>query len=349
MGNRNQRKEKRKTTKVICAVIVLVTALAIGSMYYISSLGTPLDESNSEVFAVNIPSGSGTETIGKILQDSNVISSSSKFKLLSKLEGNDGKYKAGEYYLSPVMTSQQIMEIIMSGDSITERFTVQEGLTVNQTADKLAADNLINIDNFMSEVQNATFDYKFMPLLPNSENRLEGFLYPETYEIYTSATEKEIINKMLSQFDKLVTEEHYKRAEEMGYDMYQIVTIASLIERETLVASERPTVASVIYNRLAINMPLQIDAAVQYALPEHKDRLTYKDLEIDSPYNTYQNTGIPPGPICSPSITSIEAALSPAKTNYYYYVLGAENNGSHKFSNTYEEFLKNKKAYLNSL
>lgn len=349
MGKLNQSKGKGKFYNLATIVLVVIILLVGSCIYYINNLGNPLNTENTQILAVSIPQGSGTNAIGQILQDNNIISSASKFKLLSKIEGNDGKYKAGEYSLSPAMTVQQIMGIIISGESNTSRFTIPEGLTVKQTAEKLASKNLINTDAFMSEIQSGNFDYKFMTLLPNNENRLEGFLYPETYDTYTTSSEHDIINRMLSQFDKLVIDEYYTRAGEMGYDMYKIITIASLIERETLVSSEKPTVASVIYNRLSINMPLQIDATVQYALPEHKDRLDYKDLQIDSPYNTYQNTGLPPGPICSPSIDSIKAALYPGDTNYYYYVLSAEKNGSHKFSNTYEEFLTNKKEYINSL
>jgi UPF0755 protein len=316
---------------------------------YLSKAGEPLDANNTETVLISIPSGSGTASIGDILVSNNIISSASNFKLLSKIGGNDGKYKAGEYSLSPSMSYQEIIDSLIAGNSNTTRFTIPEGLTLSETEDKLASNNLINIDAFKDAVENSTFDYKFMSLLPNGSNRLEGFLYPETYDVFTTASEEDIINRLLSQFDKLVTDEYYTRATELGYDMYDIVTIASLIERETRVSVERATVASVIYNRLAINMPLQIDATVQYALAEHKERLSYSDTEVDSPYNTYQNTGLPPGPICSPSIDSIEAALYPEDTNYYYYVLKPEMNGAHNFSNTYEEFLKNKKAYTNAL
>lgn len=350
MGRKVLSKGKGKKFSFILIILVIVlVAIGIFVFQYINTLGNPLDKNNTEILSVSIPPGSSTNTIGEILEDQKVISNAKKFKLLSKLEGNDGKYKAGEYSLSPAMPVKQIMEIIISGESNTSRFTIPEGLTLKQTADKLADSNLINKDKFIEEIQHGNFDYRFMSLLPNKDNRLEGFLYPETYEIYTTANEHQIINKMLAHFDKLVTDEYYTRASEMGYDMYKIITIASLIERETLVSSEKTIVASVIYNRLAINMPLQIDASVQYALAEHKTRLDYNDLQVDSPYNTYQNTGLPPGPICSPSIESIKAALYPEDTNYYYYVLSPEKNGSHRFSNTYEEFLKNKKAYINSL
>lgn len=350
MGKKNQNKGNKKIFSFIFVLLIL-TAITLGSyvFYYINTLGLPLDKNNTEIFAVSIPSGSGTSTIGQILEDNKIISDASKFKILSKIKGNDGKYKAGEYSLSPAMKVEQVMDIIISGNSNTTRFTIPEGLTIEQTTEKLATQNLINTETFMSEIQDGTFDYEFISMLPKTKNRLEGFLYPETYEVYTTSNEHEIINKMLSHFNKLIIDDYYTRAKDMGYDMYKIITIASLIERETLVSNEKSKVASVIYNRLAINMPLQIDATVQYALPQHKDRLDYTDLQVDSPYNTYQNTGLPPGPICSPSVDSIKAALYPEDTNYYYYVLSSKKDGSHKFSNTYEQFLKNKKAYINSL
>ena len=316
---------------------------------YLSKAAKPFNDNSKDSIAVTIPSGSSTGKIADILASNKIIDSASNFKLLSKIGGNDGKFKAGTYSLSASMSYQEIVDSLISGNSDTTRFTIPEGLTLVETADKLAGKNLINKDEFMSAAETGNFDYKFMSLLPEGPNRLEGFLYPETYDVFTTASEEDIINRMLSQFDKLVTEDYYKRASELGYDMYDIVTIASLIEKETRVNAERATVASVIYNRLAIKMPLQIDATVQYALGNHKERLDYNDTEVNSPYNTYQHNGLPPGPICSPSIDSIKAALYPASTNYYYYVLKPEMNGAHNFSNTYEEFLKNKQAYLKAL
>lgn len=188
-----------------------------------------------------------------------------------------------------------------------------------------------------------------MEYLPAGANRLEGFLFPETYDVFATSMEHDIINRLLGQFDAVYKDEYYNRATELGYDLNQIITIASLIERETRVDSERAIVASVIYNRLNMGMALQIDATVQYALGEQKDRLSYKDTEIDSPYNTYKVPGLPPGPICSPGEASIKAALYPENTQYVYYVLDAKMDGSHRFSKSYDEFLKNKNAYINAL
>lgn len=352
MANKKTKMRLNKRGKIVVTVAVVIAALigfAVPS--YIGSCYKALDKSSDAIISVSIPTGSGTEAIGNILEENNVIKDAFKFKLASKFEGNDGKYKAGEYQLSPSMDIVTIMDIIISGDSEgnTTRFTIPEGVTIREVAEILSSKNLINYDVFMDELANGDFDYDFVKSLPKGENRLEGYLYPETYEIYTNATEHDIINKMLAQYDKLVTDEHYAKAKKMGYSMYDIITIASIIEEETLYKSERPVVASVLYNRLAIDMPLQVCVSVQYALPEHKEALTNEDLKIDSPYNTYINTGLPPGPICSPSISSIEAALNPDTTDYYYYVLSEKNDGSHNFSNTYAEFLENKGNYKNSL
>ena len=172
---------------------------------------------------------------------------------------------------------------------------------------------------------------------------------PNTYDVAQGSSAHQIIDVMLAQFDKIYKDEYYARATELGYDLNQIVTIASMIEKETRVETEREIVASVIYNRLRQGMPLQIDATVQYALGEWKDRLTFKDLEVESPYNTYKVSGLPKGPICSPGENSIIAALYPKETDYYYYVLDASMNGSHRFSNDYNTFLKNREDYLRAL
>jgi UPF0755 protein len=154
---------------------------------------------------------------------------------------------------------------------------------------------------------------------------------------------------LLGQFDSLFTDDDYARAEKLGYSVREIVTMASLIERETAVADERPVVARVIYNRMKADMPLQIDAAIQYILGESKEQLLEEDLAIDSPYNLYLYKGLPPGPICNPRMASVDAALHPKKGDQLYYVLDPALNGMHRFSASYDEFLANKAAYQEAL
>ncbi len=344
-----KRSSKKNPLLIIALAVVLVIGIAvIGGNVYIGSIDKAFDADSDEWINITIPMGESTAGIGILLEEKGIIADAGKLRLYSKIKGYDGKLKAGEYSLSPAMTMTEILTMLQSGNANTLRFTVPEGLTIVQVADLLADSGLINREKFMSLIADGNFDYPFMSELPYGENRLEGFLFPETYEVFTTAKEEDILNKMLGQFDFIFSDEYYKRAEELGYSVYEIVTIASLIEREARVDEERPLVASVIYNRLAAGQPLQIDATVQYALGKQKEALTYADLEIDSPYNTYKVPALPAGPICSPGQASIESALYPAESNYYYYVLKSKNEITHNFAETYDEFLVYKSQYQNS-
>ncbi len=342
------KKKKNKKWFMILLVIGIFSAL-IGS--YLGGLGKAFDINAETNLSIHIPKGASTDKIATILEDKGIIKRAFDFKLVSKINDFDGKFKNGDYILSPSMNMEEIAKIIIKGNSSVTRFTIPEGLTLNEVSEKLAKDGIVNMEEFKSTLKTAEFkNYKIYEDVPDDvDNRLEGFLYPDTYEIFTSANSYDVMNKMIGHLDKLLTKDDYLRAFEMNYSMYDILTIASMIQRETLIAGEKPLVASVIYNRLKKDMPLQIDATVQYALPEHKDRLSYEDLKIDSPYNTYKYKGLPKGPICSPDIDSIKAALYPEYTGYLYYVLSPEKDGTHNFSETYDEFLSNKQKYINSL
>lgn len=236
------------------------------------------------------------------------------------------------------------MQVLLEGKAKTVRFTIPEGYDIKRTTEKLSSEGLINAEVFADEIVSGQFDYKFLSDAPAGENRLEGFLFPETYDIYTTANEHDIINKMLSQFDAVFTDEYYARAEELDMSVREIITLASIIEREARVPEDRPVIASVFYNRLEVGMPLQSCATVQYILGEQKAVLSIKDTRIESPYNTYLNNGLPPGPIASPGADSIKAALYPDDTDYLYFL--AKGDGSHAFSATYDQFLKDKAKYI---
>lgn len=344
--------KRRNRKKILSFIVVLGVIILAGYMIfavYLNNGSKALNPDSEEYVSVVIPSGTGTAGIGDILQDNNLIDSINVFRFQSKLKGYDGKFKAGEYRLSQNMSMVDMMKIIVSGNAATMRFTIPEGYDIKKTISKLSSEKLVNVEIFAQEIEIGQFNYKFLKDAPSGPNRLEGYLFPETYEIFTTSDEHDIINRMLEQFDRVFTEEYYQRAEELDMDINEVLTIASLIERETQVDNERAIVSSVIRNRLAAGMPLQIDATVQYALGEQKDRLTYEDLKIDSPYNTYRINGLPPGPICSPGAESIKAALYPADTNYLYYVLKPELNGTHNFAVTYDEFIRYKNQYLNAL
>ena len=336
-------------TKLLIAVAILILLGAFGVRMALAEAVKPLDPQDTAVKVVTIPLGSGASSISQILEDSGIIKDSRAFRIVSKITGNDSKYKAGAYPLSPSMNAYQIMEKMKTGISVGNLVTIPEGYTVRQTARLLAEKGIVNEAEFMMEAETGTFAQSFVADLPSGPDRLEGFLFPETYDIPLDASSHDVIQIMLNHFEKVFTPEYSEMAATMGYSMREIIIIASMVERESVAAEDRPLVASVVYNRFAAGMPLQFDSTVQYVLGEQKDRLYYTDTGIDSPYNTYLNRGLPPGPICSPGADSIKATLYPADTDYLYFVVDPEGQGTHNFTNDYNEFLVYKQKYIDSL
>jgi UPF0755 protein len=347
--NRSEGKRKRRAIPLAVALVLAVVVAGGAGLWFFAEMGMrPVDADDAQGVSVTIPQGSNTRAIAGILEEAGLIRSEMLFRVKSKLDGREESYKAGVYTFTRDMGMRRIMADLVEGvKAETKRFTIPEGLTVEQTAETLAEAGFVDATEFLTEA--ATGDFSAYRFLEGAAGGLEGYLYPETYDVYADATSRDFIERMLSQFDKLFTEECYSKAEAMGLSVNEVVTIASLIERETRVPEERALVASVIRNRMEKGMPLQIDATVQYALGEQKERLTYADLEIDSPYNTYKIPGLPPGPICSPRIECVEAALNPADTEYLYYVLRPELDGRHNFTKSYDEFLKFKDAYMKAI
>ena len=333
---------------IVCAIIVLLIA-GIAALIYINGLDKAYDSSKSDTINVTVEMGSTTEDIGTLLQEEGIIESSSDFKFFSKVKGYDGKYQAGTYALAPSMTLSEIAEIIISGKTNNITFTIPEGYTIYQMADKLSEEGIVDREKFVSLLTDGNFSYDFLSDAQSGKNHLEGYLFPETYTVEFGADEETIINTMLNQFDTVFNEEFKARAEELGYSLNEIMVIASIIERETQVDEERGKVSSVIYNRLKEGMPLQMCSTVQYILGEQKEILSNADTQIESPYNTYINQGLPPGPICCPGLASIEAALYPDETDYLYFVVSDKLDGTQKFSSDYNQFLKDKEDYYNAL
>lgn len=329
--------------KILIAVICVAVIIVAGAVFYITGLGKALDSNDTQTVSVIISSGSSTGQIGQILEEEGIISSADKFKIWSRIKGYDSQYKAGTYTLSPSMDFQEIADIIVSGKVTTVNFTIPEGYTIYQTASAIAAKGLGDYDTLVSLIEAGDFEYDFLKDAQNNKNKLEGYLFPNTYTVDEGMNEEQIIKVMLDQFEK----QPYKVYAESGssYSLNDIITVASIIERECKVDEERPLVASVIYNRLAKGMPLQMCSTVQYVLGKQKEVLTYADTRIESPYNTYTNTGLPPGPICSPGLAAIKAALNPADTDYLYFVLSEKLDGTSNFSSDYAQFEKDKAAY----
>ena len=332
-------------------LVLLIAVIIAGAGYkYIHGIGEPLDSSSQEKISVDIPSGSGTAAIGRILEEDGVIKSARQFKIKSRMDKNDGKYRTGVYELSPSMDMDEIMQILMDGSQNTLRFMVPEGYTLKQIADKFAETGNGTAEDFLNETQNGDFDFEYNDQMVDGEKRYEGFLYPDTYEIYKNESAHGIIQRMLTRFEQVYDAAADETTVDTSkYSVFDLVTVASLIEREVKLDEERPLVASVIYNRLNKNMKLQMCSTVQYALGTPKARLMNSDLKIDSPYNTYQNAGLPAGPIASPGQASISAALHPADTDYLYFVLTSVGSGKHNFASTGDDFSSYREDYLASL
>lgn len=345
-----QRNKKKNKKFILPGLLVLVAVLAAAGLWlFLQQGGQPVDPQSGDSVVLEIPQGSGTATIASLLEENGLIKDAFVFRLKSKLSGYDGDFKAGTYTFSPAMDMGQIMEIILSGRSVGKTFQIIEGLTIDQIAESLEDQGMVDAGEFLDEAENGSFDYPFMEYLPDGKDRLEGFLFPNQYEAPLDATAHQIIDIMLAQFNRVFPESDYDKAEALGLDIYEVVTVASLIEREAREDEERPLVASVVYNRLDLGMKLEFCSTVQYILGEPKALLSIADTQIESPYNTYLHTGLPPGPICSPGEAALQGALNPAETDYLFFVLKSKDATTHNFSATYAEFLEDKEAYKATL
>lgn len=318
--------------KIIALLIVLAFVMTGCDM---SAMREPVNPDNTEEILVTVPSGATTSSIGGILMDQELIQSETIFKMAAKELEADGKMKAGDYLLSQAMSTDEIIDKLVSGDVVinTFTFTIPEGFEIRNIVDRLEAEGYIDREAFEAELANGQFDYWFLDGVSN----LEGYLFPDTYEMRVGSSEHEIINRMLQRFDEIFDETYQARLSELDMSMNDLVTLASIIEREARAKEEFPIVSSVFHNRINQGMLLQSCATVQYILGERKERLTYDDIAIDSPFNTYINAGLPPGPIASPGRLAIESALYPEDTDYFYFVVKKDGGGTHVFSRTLEE------------
>jgi len=337
---------KKFLTISILFIIIIMAAIFI---YYNISLMPMEDTSQGKTITIIIPNGANSSQIGSILEDNKLIRNKTVFRIYSKLNNLDSKYKAGTYEINNSMDIKAISEMLLQGKGFTEviRFTIPEGYEIRMIIDKLVELGLGQREKYEELLNEADFDFSFIEGIEREEGKLEGYLFPDTYEVYKGSSEKEIINKMLKRFDDVFNDEYIKRSKELNMSVDEVVTLASIIEREAKIDEDRKMISSAFHNRLKNNMYLQSCATVQYVLKERKENLLYKDLEIQSPYNTYKNPGLPPGPIASPGLKSIEAALYPENTEYLYFF--AKDDGSHVFSKTFKEHLQLQNKYKSGL
>lgn len=328
-------------------IVALLIVLAIGgSAVYVYQQLQPV-EGEQVAKNVTIPTGSSVPEIGRLLEEQGLIKNADLFSYYVKVKGVAPQLKAGEYQFTTGQTIDDMLQAMIDGKTVVsaKRFTIPEGWNVEQIADHLAEEGIVNKEEFLKEVNTGSFpEYPFVAAIPKKEGRkyrLEGYLFPETYEVNKEATAHDVIARMLAQFQKEWQPEWTDLLKKRNLTMDEAVTLASIVEREVKVDKERPIVAGVYYNRLRDKWPLQADATIQFIFGKQRDRLTYDDLKVKSPYNTYINPGLPPGPIANPGRESLEAVVKPAQHDYFFYVTKKDGTSEHYFSRTLQEHQAN--------
>jgi len=328
------RPDKRILKRLLPPAAILAVVLAVSGVLY--SLSRPVSTKAPAAVTVTIKAGMTAQDIGELLREKELIKNVQLFTVAAKLAGMENSLQAGEYSFARTMTVQQIIDKLARGEVAYRQFTIPEGFTVEQIAALLENSKLASAARFKAYAAGfAPYDY--ISPAPDVKYKAEGFIFPDTYRVAAGMNEEQLAKMMTAQFDARFEPAMRQRAAEMGLSVREVVILASLVEKEAKVAKERPVIARVFLNRLKLGMPLQSCATIQYILGYPKPELTVQDTELPSPYNTYRNAGLPPGPIASPGLAAIQAVLDPADTDYLYFV--AAKDGSHIFSRTYEEHL----------
>ena len=346
---RHRRSRRIKNSGCAGTVVYVIAVLGISIILSLTAIFIANDVfafvKDNAVKEITVTENTDLISIADQLDREGIISYGTIFKFYVRLKGDNQGVLAGSYELNPNMDYGQIIDSLVNMSSTeTTTITIPEGYTIAQIKQVLLDEHVCTEDALDEELNTYAFKHDFLQSeLPAEQGWLEGYLFPDTYEIYKgNSTVRNTINTMLNNFDDKYDEEIQAGAEALGRSMHDIVTIASLIEREAQADSERATIAGVIYNRL--NNPgefpyLQVDASVLYGLGRTGGTLSEQDLQSDSPYNLYNHEGLPPGPICNPGYASLYAAAHPEEHNYYYYV--AMPDGTHLFANSYDEHQAN--------
>ena len=320
---------KRKVLLLSAIIFVVITA------WLLFGLLTPYSKKEQWKIAAISP-GASLLGIANQLSEEHLLSASGKsvFVVVSVLSGKARKLQPGRYRFSPSMSAWEVLKWLAEGKVYVFRVTIPEGFTLNQIGALLESEGIGTKEEFA--VLTARNNGSFLSIVPKENPSLEGYLFPDTYEIDGRQGQLDIVNKMLARFKEVVWQGLFRTSRnDCGLSRHQLITLASMVEGEAKAPAERPIIAGVLLNRLRKGMKLECDATVQYALGERRTRLTYRHLDVPSPYNTYLISGLPPGPICSPGKASIEAAMHPAATPFLFYV--ARPDGSHVFSRTFSQ------------
>lgn len=335
----------KKATNVKWALLFIgvlgcVMAPAVTLNYFLSP-----PPATGDAVTLKVSAGATTKDIAETLYSRGLIRSPLYFRLTARHLGVDGLLKSGTYQIRPGTTVREILDLLHKGAVETFRLTVPEGFNVREIADLVERSGVGSKEAFLEECADFMSEIGLYDLNGSDGfaiEPMEGYLFPDTYVLGVNATCRDVIEEMYDRFCDVFDERRIDRANDIDFSVHEVITLASIVEKEAKIPEERPVIAGVYLNRLKRGMKLDADPTVLYAMGKSSGLLTYKDLEIDSPYNTYKVAGLPPGPICNPGEASIDAVLWAQEVDYLYFV--ARDDGTHIFSKTLREHLSNKKS-----
>ena len=329
-------KDTSQNKELLLVLLLMVGILTVVGAEYWYDSGRPVSIGEGQTVLVTVKPEMTAKDIGEKLYQNGSIHSVAIFRILAKVQGVENLLQAGDYAISSQISTLSIINKMAKGETVYRLLTIPEGYTVEEISKLLKEKGMGNGTSFKELARKfAPFDY--MGRQSDIVYFAEGYLFPDTYRISRDMTEATILEMMVKNFDKRFTLEMRERAKSLGLSLQQIVTLASLVEKEAKLDQERAVIAGVFFNRLKLGIPLQSCPTVQYILGYTKTDLTIADTQIASPYNTYQNSGLPPGPIANPGLAALQAVLYPKDTPYLYFV--ATKDGSHRFSKTYADHL----------
>lgn len=343
-------KTKSKFPKKILTAAVLIVLLAVSALFGYNYMLSPMDKSGEDIY-VEIPSGSSLTYISEALKENGLVRNALVYKLYVKIEGLDSSLKAGDYTFNTSMSAEELTELLLEGTQRESmRITIREGLDSYRISNYLEETGLFSAELFLKEIEDH-FDYyqdkyEFLRDVDPDSDRdclLEGYLFGDTFDVYIDASPRDVIEKMLDRFDEAFKDEYYDRCDELGITIDEAVTMASIVERETIAEEELATVAGVFYNRIEDGIMLQSCATLQYIYKDYQYTFTYKQMQTTNPYNTYKYKGLTPGPIANFRESALEAALYPEEHDYYYFC--AKGDGTSAFAETLSQHEDNIDRY----
>ncbi|MBN2087774.1 endolytic transglycosylase MltG [Candidatus Peregrinibacteria bacterium] len=322
-------------------VVIVIAFIFFGYSYYSGAISYSKNPISEDRIVITIDKGQSADSVAQMLADKELIKSSYVFKLYLKQKGLASDIKAGRIVLLENYKLPEIIDALVKGGTSEVPITLLEGWTIAQIGQYLEDANFTTAEEFIECTKTCEFDFDFIP-----EDYLEGYLYPDTYFVESANFSSEgLISRMISTFENKLDDEDWEAISKSEKSLEEIIIMASIVEREERSSSERATVAGILWNRFDAGIGLGADATVLYALGRTKGGLTYQDLQVNSPYNTRKYRGLPPTPICNPSISSIRAALYPKKTNYWYYL--HDSDGGVHYAETLDGHNANKAMYIN--